>query len=265
VRRLLFLLCWIASAASPPQPFNFAIIGDRTGFAQPGVYQHIWREVDRFNPAFAINAGDSIQGGDDATAAEEWQEITPLLKHRFPFYLVPGNHDIFSNRSEALWRRITGRPPFYSFDYGDAHITVLDNSRTNEIPLEQLQFLQQDLVAHAASRPKLIFFHKPFWLTNALFVNPNFPLHQLARKYGVAAIVSGHVHRFAQWRMDGIEYLMVGSSGGQLRGERFADGWFFHWVEARVADGAVTFIVHELPAPYGEGRTFPASEWTSFR
>ena len=262
-RLTALLLLAAALLGAAPAPVSFAIVGDRTGFAQPGVYQHIWREIDRSRVVFAINVGDSIQGGDDAKAAEEWDEIAPLFRRKLPFYPVPGNHDIWSPASEKLWRRVTGRPPYYSFDVQGVHITVLDNSRTHEIAPEQMKFLEADLASHTAARVRLIFFHKPSWLTPVLFRNPNFALHQLAKRYKVAAIVSGHVHRFARWNMDGVEYLMVGSSGGQLRGERFSDGWFFHWVEARVSGTKVDFIVRELPAPYGEGRVFPASEWTT--
>jgi len=41
-----------------------------------------------------------------------------------------------------------------------------------------------------------------------------FPLHQLARKYGVNYIVSGHGHQFVRLSRDGIVY----HGGGQFRG-----------------------------------------------
>ena len=269
VRRLTVFLAAVlvvlSLAPQAKQSFSFAIVGDHTGSALPGVYQHVWGEIDRLKPAFAINVGDSIQGGNDATAAEEWTELDPLLHRKLAFYPVPGNHDIWSPASAKIWRKVTGRPPSYSFDPGGAHITVLDNSLTNDLSAEQMRFLESDLEAHKEARPKLVFFHRPLWLTAVMFQNPNFPLHQLAKKYGVDAVVSGYVHRFGRWNLEGVEYLMVGSSGGQLRGERFSDGWFFHWVEAKVSEGKVQFVVHELPAPYGEGRIFAASEWASFK
>jgi 3',5'-cyclic AMP phosphodiesterase CpdA len=260
----LTLLALLLAAQAPDPSFVFAIVGDRTGFAQPGVYQHVWRDIDRLRPAFAINVGDSIQGGDDATAAGEWEEIAMLFHRKLPFYAVPGNHDIWSAESERLFRAVTGRPTHYSFDYLGAHFTVLDNSRSTALSPGQMRFLEQDLAAHKAAKPKVIFFHQPFWLTAVMFRNPDFALHRLAKRYS-ATIVSGHVHRFGYWNFDGVEYLLVGSSGGQLRGDRFSDGWFFHWIEAVVSNGLVEFIVHELPEPDGEGRVFSASEWNSVK
>ncbi len=245
--------------------YTFAIIGDRTGFTQTGVYQHVWRDVDKARPAFAINVGDSIQGYDDAKTLDEWGEISPLLKRRLPFYLVPGNHDIFSPASARAWKRVTGREPSYSFDYRDTHITVLDNSLSNDLSPAQLGFLEKDLAAHKSAAVKLVFFHRPFWLFRIMLNDSAFPFHALVKKYGVTAVVSGHVHSFGYWKVDGVQYLMAGSSGGQLRSDRFSDGWFFGWVEARVDGGHLTFTVHEQPAPDGEGRNFLASDWTSVR
>ena len=266
MRRTFFLLALLAAPFALAQDavsFSFAIIGDRTGSAQPGVYQHTWRDVDRFQPAFAINVGDSIQGGDDSTAADQWEEIEPLLHRKLPFYLVPGNHDIWSPASAQLWRKVTGRDPHYSFDFQGAHITVLDNSPAHALSDAEMQFLEADLAAHKDAHPKLVFFHRPTWLTPVLLQNPDFPLHKLARKYGVDAYVSGHVHRFARWNLEGVEYLLMGSSAAHLGGDKFLEGWFFSWVEGKVENGKVQFIVHELPPPDGEGRVFRASVWQS--
>lgn len=260
MRAFVALISLVAAAS---EPVTFAIIGDRTGNAQPGVYQHVWREVDKFSPDFAINTGDTIQGGNDATTESEWKEFEPLLKRKLPFYLVPGNHDIFSERSEREWRKVTGRAPSYSFDFKGVHIAVLDNSRATELSSDQLDFLEADMAKAQTARARLVFFHSPFWLTSVLFRNPSFRLHRIATRYRIGAVVCGHVHRFGYWRLDGVQYLMVGSSGGQLRGGRFAEGWFFQWIEARVEGEAISFTVHELPPPDGEGRAFAADEWRS--
>ena len=50
--------------------FAFAIVGDRTGGAQPHVYERIWREIDLRRPNFVLTVGDTIEGGNDATACE---------------------------------------------------------------------------------------------------------------------------------------------------------------------------------------------------
>ncbi|HVX65149.1 MAG TPA: metallophosphoesterase, partial [Bryobacteraceae bacterium] len=190
---VLVTLAVLARFAAPAGDFRFAIVGDRTGEANAAVFEQIWREIGRLRPAFAINVGDTIQGGDDVRAEAEWREAARAWsRFAFPRYFTPGNHDIWNDLSRRLYERETGRPPSYSFDYEGAHFTVLDNSSGTELSAEQLDFLERDLAAHRDRDPKFVFFHKPFWLVFLKLGSGEFPLHRLARKYGVDAIVSGH-------------------------------------------------------------------------
>src|SRR5262249_46041843 len=119
----------------PKNDFRFSIIGDRTGGAQPEIYGRIWREVDLMHPDFVINVGDTIEGGKDELAASQWQDLRPVWQryHHFPMYFTPSNHDIWSDWSLQLYKKETSRPNYYSFNYQDAHFTVLDNSRSLDL------------------------------------------------------------------------------------------------------------------------------------
>src|SRR5262245_1476889 len=57
-----------------PQPFHFAILGDRTGETVAGVYPAAWAAAAAEHPAFVVTVGDTIQGMSDANAEAEWQE-----------------------------------------------------------------------------------------------------------------------------------------------------------------------------------------------
>jgi predicted phosphodiesterase len=260
----LFALGCAIFAAAPRSNFKFVILGDRTSGVNPKVYEEVWREIDAWRPDFVINVGDTIQGGNDATAAREWQAMKPLFDKysRYPLYLTPGNHDIWSEASRRVWERETGRPAHYSFDHGDAHFVVLDNSRTESLSDEEMAFLTADLEKHNAARLKLIFFHKPFWLVPVM-MRGDFPLHRLALQHHVTYIVSGHAHRFARFEHGGIVYLMVGSSGAHPRGSGFEEGAFYHHVRATVSGGRVQMTIKEADAPFGKGRSFTEQEWGS--
>lgn len=228
-------LLGLAFAQPSKNDFRFCILGDRTGDAQPGVYERVWRAVAEQHPDFAINVGDTIQGGDDATVESEWAALKPLWERRkFPFYLVPGNHDIWSVASRRVFERESGHPASYGFDFQNAHFTVLDNSQTEDLSEEQMQFLERDLAAHRDRDPKFVFFHKPFWLVPVKFQSAQFPFHQLAWKYGVGYVVSGHGHQFLRLTDDGVVYVEAGSSGGKLKGEGF-----FGYTLVRVVGGKV--------------------------
>ena len=68
-RALIFLLALWAPAPLPapvPEAFHFALLGDRTGETQPGVYEKVLREATADAPAFLLSVGDTIQGLRDA-------------------------------------------------------------------------------------------------------------------------------------------------------------------------------------------------------
>jgi hypothetical protein len=275
-RRYAVLGIWLAIAAGlliraagePKNDFRYSIMGDRTGGHQDQVYGRVWREIDLLHPDFVINVGDTIEGSrNHDTMAGEWRDLRPVwerYKH-YPLYFTPGNHDIWSNESEALYREQSGRPVNYGFNYQDAHFTVLDNSRTTELSQEQLDFLDRDLAQNAERRPKFVFFHKPFWIRFIREGQPPVGLHAIVKKHSVEHVISGHGHQFVRLAYDGVIYMEVGSSGGRLgglrRGEGFRQGWFYHHVLVRVKGSNVNFTVKEIDGPMGEGRMFRAEDW----
>jgi Calcineurin-like phosphoesterase len=268
-RRVMFLTAALAAvlalvAAPAPQTFRFVILGDRTGEAIPGVYEQIWREAAAENPAFVLTVGDTIEGLNDATAESEWQEVQQILQpfRRYPIYLAPGNHDIWSPLSERLFRKYATHAPHYSFDYAQAHFTVFDNSRSEDLSADELRFLETDLAQHAAQPLKFIVSHRPSWLIDAALGNPNFPLHQLAKKYGVKVVLAGHVHQMLHTDLEGVTYISAPSSGGHLRlSARYEDGWFFGHMLADVRGATVSLHIEEARPPHGQGRITRLEDW----
>ncbi len=243
---------------------RFAILGDRTGETQPGIYEAVWREIAAAHPAFVVGVGDSIQGLDDKTAEAEWADFNRVLQpfRQIPYYPTAGNHDVWSEASAKLYEKYAERPLHYSFDSGSAHFTVLDNSLTDALPSGEMAFLEEDLKAHAAQPVKFIVSHRPSWLLNVVLRNPAFPFQQLAEKYGVRNVIAGHVHEMMHGTLNGVEYISVPSAGGHLRASgKYEDGWFFGYILATVSGSNVTYEIHELPAPYGEARVTPLAAW----
>jgi Icc protein len=263
IAALLFALLR-TGASTDLTPFRFVILGDRTGEAAPGVYEQAWQAAAAEQPAFAITVGDTIEGSLDATAPTQWQEVERILQPfgRYPIYLTPGNHDIWSAVSEQLFREHATHPPHYSFDYGQAHFTILDNSRSDEFSAGEIAFLEKDLQAHAAQPVKFIFSHRPSWLLDVALQNPNFALHKLARQFGVQYVVAGHVHQLLRFQLQGVMYLSMPSSGGHLRASRvYADGWFFGHALVDVRDTDINVHIEELKPPHGQGRVTVPMDW----
>ena len=264
LRRAAILLVLLVSVSAGADSFRFVILGDRTGEAQAGVWEQVWRETAAEHPAFVITVGDTIQGGNDATAESEWSAIEKGLRpyRRIPLYLTPGNHDIWSEVSEKLFRKHAAHPTHYSFDYGKAHFTILDNSRTEDLQPAELAFLEQDLQAHASQPLKFVFSHRPSWIVRAALQSPDFPLHQLARKYGVQYVIAGHIHQLVRIGLQGVTYLSMPSAGGHLRASRkYEDGWFFAHMLVEVRGAGAEFQIKELQPPHGQGRVTGLADW----
>ena len=254
---------WVALCAAAYGQ-RFVILGDRTGSVQPGVYEQVWREAAAQKPDFVLTVGDIIEGLVDKNAEGEWDAVERLHKPyaAIPLYLTPGNHDIWSELSEQIFRKRTGRAPHYSFDRGEAHFTVLDNSRGDEFTAAELAFLEADLKANASRPVKFIVMHRPGWIVNVALKNTWFPLHRLARQYGVKYILAGHIHQLLRFELEGIEYVSFPSAGGHLRASgQYKDGWFFGYTTAEIKGGAALFTIHELKAPTGEGRETKLGDW----
>jgi 3',5'-cyclic-AMP phosphodiesterase len=263
----ILLLSALAYSQVTHQDFRFAIVGDRTGEAQPGVYEQAWREIDKEQPDFVVTVGDTIQGLNDSTVDAEWRQVFQILKpyRRYPIYFTPGNHDVWSSLSAAAYKQYTKQPLHYSFDYGKAHFVVLEDHLEDArapLPQEELTFLEHDLQSHAARPLKFVFSHRPFWLINAVLRDSHTPTQQLAERYGVQYVIAGHVHQMLKAEVQGITYLSMPSAAGHLRAsKRYEDGWFFGHALVEVKGDKAEFAFEEAGPPFGRGRVSHISDW----
>ena len=156
-----------------------------------------------------------------------------------PWYLTAGDHDVnppgfapgSSDRSrEALFQELYGtrvpafrERPWYSFDVRGVHVVALYSHQTlhtdprwgdiflARIREDQLDWLRSDLEAHRRARAVVVFLHQPLWYHWSGWQR----VHALLRHYPGAAVVAGHFHYDQdEGEIDGIRYLVVGTTGG---------------------------------------------------
>ncbi len=272
---MVFLICVSAALADEGRgrthSVRFAIIGDRTGETQPGIYEQIVTEIERLKPDFVITVGDMIEGysHDTLPTPERWQEYLSIMEElSMPVYYTPGNNDIVTDDRVDAYREFTGFDPYHSFDFGGVHFVVLDNSRWDsieEFPVEQWEWLADDLKIHREAPYTFVFFHKPFWYRTIADNKPD-TFHNLFKTYGVDAVFSGHFHRYFAGEFDGIKYTNVGSSGGSATFQPWDPDYHFLWVTADTNGISIAPIEINSVLPWpkvrvSDVRYFEATRW----
>ncbi|MEO0262870.1 MAG: metallophosphoesterase [candidate division WOR-3 bacterium] len=236
----IFLYLLITNLFS--QKFQFAILGDRTGGADQKVFEKIIEEISKNNLDFVINVGDLIEGyiGDENLINARWDTILNTIKKLpCPFYFVPGNNDIWNEKSREIYIKRTNSKTYYSFDYGNVHFIIIDNSIINgweEIDTLQLNWIKKDL-SNTEKEIIFCFFHKPFWI-NAVREKKTDIIHEILKTKKKVYVISGHLHVFTKTSIDNIKYLVAGSSGGSIGGNE-ALGEFYGYTLVSVENGNI--------------------------
>jgi 3',5'-cyclic AMP phosphodiesterase CpdA len=109
-------------------PLRFAVIGDNTGIARPGVFDAAMTQIGWLRPDFILSVGDLIEGysDDKATIGRQWDAVErSIAKADVPFIHTPGNHDVDNAVTLDVWRERRG-PGYYAFTYKGALFIILN-------------------------------------------------------------------------------------------------------------------------------------------
>ncbi|NLV21990.1 MAG: hypothetical protein GXY49_08395 [Syntrophomonadaceae bacterium] len=218
------------------QEFSFIYMGDSQADPETGDYS-AWGKMlsqaaaDKSRPAFVMIGGDLVN---DGSSQEEWDRFLTAaepVRKKLRLYPAMGNHD-----NTALFKQIFELPEngpegrqeaFYSFDYGDAHFTVMDSNLMGAASQEDIKWLEQDL-AQTNKTYRIVMFHHPAYPAvdipkdsqRADVIQKNFV--PVMEKAGVDLVLCGHQHVYMRTHPlkngrrngEGIVYLM-GYSGGK--------------------------------------------------
>jgi acid phosphatase type 7 len=147
----------------------------------------------------------------------------PLL-HSAPFFPASGNHD-YLTADAAPFRQAfalpenggpAGRERWYSFDWGDVHVVVLDSERL--VPA-QAEWLDADLSRTRAAWVIALFHRTPF---SSGEHGPDLPARRvfvpILTRHRVSLVVAGHEHHYERFHpKDGVTYLITGGGGRGTR------------------------------------------------
>jgi len=252
-----------------PSETRFVVLGD-SQLTHQDTFARLVHEVELINPEFVVQVGDMIEGYkyDEDTLREEWaiygKQIEPLT---IPFHPVPGNHDVVTPVMHDLYGEIWGEDRYYySFDKGPVHGIVLDTYWPGEfqtIGPEQFAWLKKDLEQYAASagddlenRAIFVFMHAPLWRYDPLEEPETYQnwlkLHALLMQYPVKLVVGGHTHEYVWQEINGIDYVVINSSG-KMAGKEPRAGYMHIMLHVAVESPGAVF----KPAVVQAGSVLP--------
>ncbi|MCE5287574.1 MAG: metallophosphoesterase family protein [Pelosinus sp.] len=245
------------TAPAEAAPFSFLLFGDSQGYSF-GVWQDTLDTAYNRNSsaAFMMNIGDLVDMGLSYRQWDEWFHAGRGVIETIPIMAVMGNHETYNTEWKivqplfytAFLRFPDNGPPelkgkVYSFDYGDAHFTILDTQRQEEeewIPnmlILQQEWLKRDLSA-AAKRWKLVFMHRPAYHNRLIAGDEDLQetFAPVFERYNVDVVFAGHDHAYARsypiskgkWsdeKGEGPVYITTGRSGDRTFAKTEAKSW----------------------------------------
>ena len=241
--------------------FTVAFLADRTG-GWPEDIKHLKRavyEINQLNPDFVIHIGDMVEGYTRNVDSwmQEYEEFQSVMKQlRVPWYPTVGNHEVISGSRdpndrtfEELYKKHFA-PLYYSFDYKNSHFICLytDEAQQSRVTFsdKQLQWLENDL-KNTDKTNIFVYMHKPVWEEHYKPSGWWEKIHELLKEYPVRAVIGGHWHGYRKClSKDGIQYYILGATGGHLYEGVELIGRINHYNILRIEDDTFTMGVVKL-------------------
>ena len=221
-------------------PFQFAVVSDRTGGHREKVFSKAVLQVNLLQPSFVMSVGDLIEGYSqkEDVVKEQWDQFDGFVqKFEMPFFYVPGNHDLPNKTQVATWGERYGRR-YYHFTYKNALFLCLCSENPPDemgaIDAEQREWARKTLDANKGVRWTFVFLHKPIWTARSLEKNGWADVEKAlaGRRY---TVFCGHVHRYQKFVRNGNNYYQLATTGGgsRMRGPEYGEFDHVAWVTVK--------------------------------
>jgi len=239
---------------------RFAVFGDTRqyvgGDPVPEVTKRILKEISWISPDFAVQTGDIDIGQE----TEEYQTYAAFLDYKrlmqkmgVPFFVVPGNHDLYpKGAADGIFEKVWG-PFYYYFDYKGSRFVFM-NSEIYEGDMqvsggfgkEQIDWLKNVLDdAQSKNLTVFVFMHRPLYVQDYYGnckVNDETGTRGFAGKEderdevinilnshsNVKYVFAGHKHMYYYCSIGKGKpvYVTVGNGGAPLYGTHWRGAWY---------------------------------------
>ncbi len=216
-----------AFASDNDQELTFFAYGDTRTYPSDhnDVAEAIMNDISTNNlkHTFVINSGDLVNDGDDESSwrdeffDQQYTHISDLLAN-LPYVAALGNHEESGTLFEKYFPyHFQNNRYYYSFDYGPAHITVIDQFTRYSVGSTQYNWIVNDLET-TNKLWKIVVFHKPGWSAEGHSNDTNVQniLQPIFVDKGVKFVITGHNHYYARAVVDGINHITTGGGGAPL-------------------------------------------------
>jgi hypothetical protein len=271
--------------------FKFLIFGDSQSGNSADPNYAPWHDTitkaysQNKDAKFLVNMGDLVEIGHYYTHWNSWFNAAKGVIDNIPDMVVQGNHetyvedknwscskpDYYTNQFNVFQNGPDGlKGQTYSYDYGNAHIIVLDSQETEEsatakgpdILKPQQEWLEKDLAAHKDAKWKFVFFHKTPYYNKSVRANVQISkaFTPIFDKYHVDVVFNGHDHgvsrtypikdgEMVQNPSEGTVYYVTGRSGNKYYNDLTSKVWDANFYDpqdepcyetVQIKDGALT-------------------------
>jgi len=203
--------------------FQFVVYGDTR--TRHDVHRAVIAAILKYAaPEFIMHTGDLVADGYDSALWPIYFDIERELLRKAAIFPALGNHE----RHASKYFDFMDAKPYYSFNWGSAHFTVIDSdigtagatqAQKDAFWQEQTRWLEDDLRAAQKSSLRFLFAHHPPMtaVKRRQGDNPHMiALEPMFEKYKLSAGFFGHDHNYQHYLKNGIHYFITGGGGAPL-------------------------------------------------
>lgn len=210
---------------------RFAILADRTGGEERGVFNKVIEQINTLSPDFVVSIGDVIDGytTDESYLNGLWSEFDSLKKAiQVPFYIAPGNHDVSNPWMEKQWKKRFGCT-YQALEVNDDLLLFLntDDGGASCISQQQVDYFRRSLNEYKKNGWIYLFMHRPLWKYGEKGGCEKIEELLLQKKNVI--VFSGHEHHYVMNNRNGRKYYMLSTSGGGNNLRSNSLGEFHHF------------------------------------
>jgi len=214
------------SYKTPPSgaaQFQFVVFGDTR--SRHDVHRNVINAILKYaDPDFVVHTGDLVADGQDASQWPVFFDIERELLRKAAFFPILGNHE----RNAKNYFDFMDARPYYSFDWGSAHFTLINSDIANAGATQaerdafwqvETRWLEEDLrIAQGADFRFLVAHNPPITAVRSRQGENRHmvALEPMFEKYRLSAGFFGHDHTYQHYLKNGVHYITTGGGGAPL-------------------------------------------------